>query len=175
MLLTGRPFRTACYAEDPRVNKDDLEWLDEAGPVAALAVPIRLGDCLEGVLYAANRSPRPFTDNDQAILLRLAAQASVAIEKARLLAREQQQHQRLQTMMEINREINGELNLERLLPLLVQRATALLGGHGGALFRYDEATQLLLLYASTTLSSQAVCGSNWGRGPLVWPRHSVGA
>ena len=117
--------------------------------MAALAVPIRLGDCLEGVLYAANRSPRPFTDNDEAILLRLAAQASVAIEKARLLARERQQHQRLQTMVEINREINGELNLEGLLPLLVRRATALLRGHGGALFRYDEATQLLLLYASS--------------------------
>ena len=52
-------------------------------------------------------------------------------------------------MVEINREINGELNLERLLPLLVQRAAALLGGHGGALFRDDEATQLLLLYASS--------------------------
>jgi signal transduction histidine kinase/CheY-like chemotaxis protein len=51
--------------------------------------------------------------------------------------------------VEINREINGELNLERLLPLLAQRATALLGGHGGALFRYDEATQLLVLYASS--------------------------
>jgi len=149
VLLTGYPFRTACYAEDPRINKDALEWIDEEGLVAAVAVPIRLGDCLEGVLYAANRSPRPFTDNDEAILLRLAAQASVAIEKARLLAREQQQQQRLQTMVEINREINGELNLERLLPLLVQRATALLRGHGGALFRYDEATQLLVLYASS--------------------------
>src|SRR5262245_49482103 len=47
VLLTGHPFRTACYAEDPRVNKDDLEWTDAEGLVAALAVPICLGDCLE--------------------------------------------------------------------------------------------------------------------------------
>jgi signal transduction histidine kinase/CheY-like chemotaxis protein/signal transduction protein with GAF and PtsI domain len=160
VLLTGHPFRTACYAEDSRVNKDDLEWIDEEGLVAALAVPIRLRDCLEGVLCVASRSPRPFTDNDEAILLRLAAQASVAIEKARLLAREQQQHQRLQTIVEINREINGELNLERLLPLLVQRATALLGGHGGALFRYDEATQLLVLYASSNPAAPVYASSN---------------
>src|SRR5262249_3703533 len=84
----------------------------------------------------------------------------IATEKARLLARAQQQHQRLQTIVEINREINGELNLERLLPLLVQRATALLGGHGGALFRYDEATQLLVLYASSNPAVPVYASSN---------------
>jgi hypothetical protein len=43
VLLTGRPFRTACYAEDPRINKDYLEWIHGEGPGAALAVPICLG------------------------------------------------------------------------------------------------------------------------------------
>ena len=77
---TGAPDRTplpdGVLCRRPTRKQGRPGVARRGGPVAALVVPIRLGDCLEGVLYVANRSPRPFTDNDQAILLRLAAQAS---------------------------------------------------------------------------------------------------
>jgi signal transduction histidine kinase/DNA-binding response OmpR family regulator len=71
---------------------------------------------------------------------------------------------RLQTIVEINREITGELNLERLLPLLVQRATALLRGDGGSLYRYDEATQLLFPHASSNFVLQSGPQFTLGQG-----------
>src|SRR5258708_25508456 len=57
VLVTGRPFRTGNYAEDPRVTKDYLLWAPEDATVAALALPIRIGDRIEGLLYAQNPPP----------------------------------------------------------------------------------------------------------------------
>jgi len=89
VLLTGRPFRTANYAEDARVTKDYLQWAPDDASVTSVAVPVRIGDRIEGLLYAQNRSPRPFGERDEAILAQLADHAAIAIKNARLFAREQ--------------------------------------------------------------------------------------
>jgi GAF domain-containing protein/CheY-like chemotaxis protein len=144
LLLSGQPLRTACYGNDPRFSKDYLQHNRDQGYIAVMVVPIRIDERVEGLLYANNRDPRPFTDRDEAILLQLAAQAAVALKNARLFELEQQRRRQLLTIMEINREITGELDLDRLLPILVRRAAELLQGSGGALLRYDEASQLLI-------------------------------
>jgi PAS domain S-box-containing protein len=71
VMLTGRPLRSADYLG-----------------LAVLVVPI-VDDDVAGLLYVANRARRPFGDGDEALLVRLAAQATAAIRNARLLAREQ--------------------------------------------------------------------------------------
>lgn len=83
-LATGALFRTDHYAEDPRVSKDYIGVIREEGIVSAMVVPIKMGDRLEGVIYLANRAPRPFTDRDERIVLRLADHAAIAIRNARL-------------------------------------------------------------------------------------------
>ncbi|MGH7263329.1 MAG: ATP-binding protein, partial [Candidatus Rokuibacteriota bacterium] len=89
VLATGRPFRTADYAADPRITKDYLDGVRREGVVAALAVPITLGPDLQGVLYVVNRTARPFTDRDEEVLQRLADHAAIAIRNSELFAREQ--------------------------------------------------------------------------------------
>jgi PAS domain S-box-containing protein len=54
-----------------------------------LAVPVRIGDRL-GLLRVDRRTPRPFTDRDEAILLKLADHAAIAIQNARLFGAEQE-------------------------------------------------------------------------------------
>ena len=147
VLLSGQPLRTACYGDDPRFSHDYLQYNQDQGFVAVMVVPIRIDERIEGLLYVNNRRPHPFTDQDEAILLQLAAQAAVALRNVRLFELERQRHQQLQTIMEMNREIAGELDLERLLPLLVRQATELLGGSGGVLFRYNDIPQLLMVHA----------------------------
>jgi PAS domain S-box-containing protein len=71
VMLTGRPLRSSDYLGQ-----------------AVLVVPI-VDDGVAGLLYVANRARRPFGDGDEALLVRLAAQATAAIRNARLLAREQ--------------------------------------------------------------------------------------
>jgi DNA-binding PucR family transcriptional regulator len=85
---TGTPYATADYAEDARFrHTHEIDaGVREEGLVAILGVPLRLGSRVIGVLYAANRSARPFAREEVALLVSLAAHAAVAIDSARLLA-----------------------------------------------------------------------------------------
>jgi PAS domain S-box-containing protein len=85
-LVTGQPFRTDDYAADPRITGDYLEAVRADGLIADLVVPIRWEDRVEGLLYVHNRSPRPFTDADELVLVRLADQAALAIRNGQLFA-----------------------------------------------------------------------------------------
>jgi len=84
VLRTGRPWRTADYATDPRFGKEYLAGARAEGRLAVLAVPIRMAARVEGLLYASNPASRPFTDRDEVILVRLAAHAAVALQNADL-------------------------------------------------------------------------------------------
>jgi hypothetical protein len=88
---TGTPYATANYHEDQRFRHthDIDEGVREEGLVAILGVPLRLGSRVIGVLYAANRSARPFAREEVALLVSLAAHAAVAIDTARLLGETQ--------------------------------------------------------------------------------------
>ncbi|HKJ01699.1 MAG TPA: sensor domain-containing diguanylate cyclase, partial [Longimicrobiales bacterium] len=51
---------------------------------SGMGVPLVLGGRVAGVLTAGSRTPRYFSDDDTGVLQRLASQASVALENARL-------------------------------------------------------------------------------------------
>lgn len=85
---TGTPYVTANYQEDKRFRHTaEIDaGVREEGLVAILGVPLRLGPRVIGVLFAANRSARPFAREEVALLVSLAAHAAIAIDTARLLA-----------------------------------------------------------------------------------------
>jgi sugar diacid utilization regulator len=87
VAVTGTPYSTANYGRDPRFQHTaeiDHGVRDE-GLVAILGVPLRLGSSVIGVLFAANRTERPFAREEVALLGSLAAHAAIAIDTARLL------------------------------------------------------------------------------------------
>ena len=88
---TGSPYVTANYGEDKRFrHTGEIDaGVREEGLVAILGVPLRLGSRIIGVLYAANRSARPFAREEVSLLVSLAANAAVAIDTARLLGETQ--------------------------------------------------------------------------------------
>ena len=88
-MATGRPVRTDDYAHDPAITDEYQAVADQLGSRSVMVVPIRVDDRVDGLLYVANTSRRPFSDLDEAVLLRLADHAAFAIRNARLLAREQ--------------------------------------------------------------------------------------
>jgi sugar diacid utilization regulator len=88
---TAMPYASASYFEDERFRHTagiDSAVADE-GLVSILGVPLTLGSRVIGVLYASNRSVRPFNRADTALLVSLAAHAAIAIDNARLLAETQ--------------------------------------------------------------------------------------
>jgi hypothetical protein len=84
---TAAPYATSNYLADARfAHTADIDGaVTEEGLVAILGVPLRLGGEVMGVLFAANRSERPFARGEVALLASLAAHAAVALDNARLL------------------------------------------------------------------------------------------
>jgi PAS domain S-box-containing protein len=89
VMRSGLPARTDDYAADPRVPPQFRAVARETGTVTLMVVPILVGAEVAGLLYINNRAPRPFTDEDETICVRLAEQAAVAIQNARLFGRQE--------------------------------------------------------------------------------------
>ena len=89
VMVTRRPLRTDDYRAEARVPPDLRTVVDDTGTVALMVVPVLVGAEVAGLLYASNRTPRSFTDEDETICVRLAEQAAVAIQNARLFGRQE--------------------------------------------------------------------------------------
>jgi signal transduction histidine kinase len=88
-LATGRVVRSDDVAADPRIGDDRyLPMVRAEGIVSSMAAPIVSGGEVAGVIYVNHATYRPFTDDEEALLLSLADHVAVAVEKARLLAAE---------------------------------------------------------------------------------------
>ncbi len=84
---TGMPYFTSNYMNDPQfrhTNGIDTA-VGQEGLASILGVPLQIGQRVIGVLFAANRTERPFIREEVALLGSLAAHAAVAIDQARLL------------------------------------------------------------------------------------------
>ncbi|MEV6986616.1 helix-turn-helix domain-containing protein [Sphaerisporangium sp. NPDC051017] len=84
---TGTPYASPDYFADERFrHRDHIDLaVREEALVAILGVPMRLGTQIIGVLFAANRSARPFAQEEVTLLASLAAHAAIALDNARLL------------------------------------------------------------------------------------------
>jgi GAF domain-containing protein len=90
VVQTGRPAWTSDYLGDPTIQH--VEQADRlAGDEqlrSILGVPLTARGEILGVLFAAERSTRPFTESETSLLSGLANHAAVALESARLLVAE---------------------------------------------------------------------------------------
>lgn len=109
VLATGRPFRTDHYARDPRITRDHVDPADRQAITALMAVPIRIGDRIEGLIYVGNHAARPFADQDEGTILRLADHAGIAIQNARQLRHHQRRLDELSVLHEVGRAVTGGL------------------------------------------------------------------
>ncbi|WP_433360239.1 helix-turn-helix domain-containing protein [Actinoplanes sp. CA-142083] len=91
VAVSGTPYSTAAYGKDPRFHhtQEIDSGVRDEGLVAILGVPLLLGSTVIGVLFAANRTERPFAREEVALLASLAAHAAIAIDTARLLTETQ--------------------------------------------------------------------------------------
>jgi serine phosphatase RsbU (regulator of sigma subunit) len=125
----GRGLLGIAYAAtDPRLaGVQDV--LEELGIEAALAVPLRVRDELIGLLAVYPHAGRELTENEEQLLLALAAQLAVAVQNARLheetkladeerrqaLVAERETSKRLQALYEISSAFTESLSLDETL------------------------------------------------------------
>ncbi|MFJ4179539.1 GAF domain-containing protein, partial [Streptomyces sp. NPDC089733] len=86
VAATAVPYHTADYPNDARF--EHTRYVDGVigaeGLVAIQGVPLKFGDQVYGVLFAANRRVRPFSPDEVDLLISLANHAALAIENATL-------------------------------------------------------------------------------------------
>jgi PAS domain S-box-containing protein len=89
VLASGRPTRSDDMLADPRVPADIRAFVEAEGSVSMLVVPITRQGRLEGLIYCGRRRRQPFTDREEAVALRVAEHAAVALRNVELFRLEQ--------------------------------------------------------------------------------------
>ncbi|MFB4318005.1 helix-turn-helix domain-containing protein [Actinomadura sp. 21ATH] len=128
---SAMPYTSAYYLDDPRFQHHDFidGAVAEEALVAILGVPMKLGSRVIGVLYAANRSERPFEQEEVVLLGSLAAHAAIAIDNARLL---QETRSALEELSAANEVVRARSAAVERAAHAHDRMTALVVRGGGA-------------------------------------------
>jgi len=171
VLASGKPFRTGSYADDPRVVKAYQSVVDAEGLVATMAVPIVIDGRVEGIVHVDNRSRRAFTDQDEAVLTRLADHAAVAIRNARLYRETAEFAERLRALDEVNRLVSSSLNPDEVLRNITAAAARFFDAPFVTMWVLDEARQRLLrsfTIGNEDLAAQIPRELGLGEGTVGW-------
>jgi serine phosphatase RsbU (regulator of sigma subunit)/putative methionine-R-sulfoxide reductase with GAF domain len=120
MRETGR----ALLVEDFATEMDQLparpRYQSERPPRAGIYVPLIAGDTVIGSISIQSYRPRAFDADDMRLLSLIADQAAVAISKARAYSEASQRAIQLQAIHEVSERITAILDLDELLPSVVQ-------------------------------------------------------
>jgi serine phosphatase RsbU (regulator of sigma subunit) len=137
----GRGLLGIAYApSDPRLATVQ-DVLEELGIEAAVAVPLRVRGDLIGLLCVFPSAGRELSENEEQLLLALAAQLAVAVQNARLheetklanderrqaLEAEREASKRLSALYEISRVFSESLSLELTLDAVTRTIVETLG------------------------------------------------
>ncbi len=132
---------------DPRTKY--VPELEEERFQSLLSLPIlsRGGDVI-GVISARTEAPREFTQDEADFLVSSASLVAGAIENAGLYEEMRTRVGELEQLTELAEAIAGAVTLEELLPMVAERAAALLRAHACHVYLLDPSTEELQRRAS---------------------------
>ncbi len=124
LIDDARPLRLRRIVDDER----STGFPPNHPPMTSfLGVPILQRGMAYGNLYLTEKQDADeFTDDDQELVLLLAAQAAVAIENARLYESATRWSRQLESLFEVGNALAAELELPRLLQLVAERIAELI-------------------------------------------------
>ena len=139
VMATKKPLHGKAAAQMlvPRA----IQFMAEQGrdPEAVVIVPLLANGQSIGTLMCSDETHgRRFTDNEVSLLSAFADQASLALEKARLLNETEDRERQATQLYEVTNQLASNHELDSLLELISARAVELLGCQGSAIFEYDS-------------------------------------
>jgi sugar diacid utilization regulator len=139
VIATGAPAWVSNYLETRDVPHDESfdELVLPEGMVALLGVPLLVGQEVVGVLFAADRTERPFEHDEVALLRAFADHAAVALNNARLYDETRSALKQLQTAYET---IENQVAVMERAQSVHESLTRVVLKGGGA----EEVAQLLV-------------------------------
>jgi len=124
LISHPQPLRLHDIAEDPRSSG----FPDGHPPMRSfLGVPVRIRDEVYGNLYLTEKRGGDFDEEDEELVLALAAAAGVAIENARLYAEARRQQQWLRATAEVTRRLLSGDQPGAVLELIARQALQMSG------------------------------------------------
>src|SRR5213593_4554552 len=130
------------------------EWWRDRPQASYFGVPILVGETFVGVLdyIAPDGIPDP---EEQETLRLLAAQAGIAVRNAALYQAERAEAQRASTLAAVAQRTTRALELDELLTMIAESATALTGVRFASFWLADEERRTLTLRRTPTIGAPA--------------------
>ena len=138
VIETKKPWVTEDAVEDERRSPEGRSLCKKYEIHGTAAIPLIANDRSIGVLNLMDNRVRLFSDDEVSLLTAFADQASLALEKARLLNEAEARERQATQLYEVTSQLASNHDLDSVLDLITQQAVELTGGKRGAIFRYDE-------------------------------------
>ena len=144
----GGPVAIEDLLEDTRYDQANTRGVASQGFRGFLGVPLKVLGELIGVLNVYTKSRRHFTADETSLLSALADQASLALEKARLLEATERAARETRSLYELSHTLATSLDPMEVLNLISAKTTELLGTPHAQVVLWDEDTKALRLGAA---------------------------
>ena len=141
VISTGKPVITHDLSAQPIPGS--VHFGEEEEVRSILAVPLRLGEKVTGMLSVQSYKPYAYTADDQTLLEMLAAHTAVAIENARLYAETLRRLKELEAVNHISTALRSAQTVDEMLPSLLDETLQVLGCKSGVIWLYDPADGVL--------------------------------
>ena len=141
------------YSDDD-THKMAREFSSKWGVLGVVAAPIMIQDEVYGILDVLFDLHREFTDEEINLVQNLADSAAVAINNARFIEEIEQARDEATQLYEITEQLASAADMDTVLDLITVKATELLGSHGSAMMRFDEARDLLVTASAHNIAPE---------------------
>ena len=126
------------------------------GVSSEMAVPLKAGERVVGVIDAQSPRSDAFNADDERALVTAGGQLAVIIDNAQLYERERQRRQHLESLQVTAAGINAELDLVVLLRLIADEAARTFDAQASSLLMWSDDGSRLIVRASHGLSPEYV-------------------
>lgn len=131
-LLNSQPVYVKDVSQDSRFVRGALETRSE------LAIPLRVGDRLVGVLNLESPELDGFDERDQRVFSSYAERAALAIQNALLFESVEKHARQIALLGEITASALATSNLKELLPVVLAKLRQIFQANGTAIALWDE-------------------------------------
>ncbi len=146
---TGRALLVDDFTQEMHRLPARPRYQSERPPRSGIYVPLIAGEDVIGSISVQSYQPSAFDASDLRMLSLIADQAAVAITRARAFHQASQRAVQLQAVHEVSEQITAILNLEVLLPSVVQLIREHFGYHPVHIFTLNHDTGAICFRATT--------------------------
>ena len=141
--LVPKAIRTGRIINNPDVLNDPDYLPNWEAARSELAVPLKVGDKVIGVIDVQSAEQESFSEDDERLMSIFAERAALALENARLYKQTQERLRQISAFRNIDIAITGAVDLRLTLRILLREVTSQLGVDAADVLLYNPHLQTL--------------------------------